>query len=156
MNVVADGYDPPAHVVVATVVERAGYFLLVQEHIGGQAVINQPAGHWERGETLVEAACREALEETGWEITITDLLGVYGHRPPRLPYGFLRFAFIGRPLRFQPERQLDAGIERALWLSRDELERCREAHRSPMVMRCVDDYLAGRRFPLDLIAHLGV
>jgi 8-oxo-dGTP pyrophosphatase MutT (NUDIX family) len=142
------------HVVVASVVERAGCFLLVEERVDGRLVLNQPAGHWERGETLVEAARREALEETGWEVEPVAVLGVYHVVPPGLAYGFLRVAFVAEPRAERPGHRLDEGIERAVWMSRDEIAACRERHRSPMVLRCVDDHLAGRRFPLDLLAHL--
>ena len=143
-----------AHITVATVVERDGRFLLVEERVGDKLVINQPAGHWEDGETLQAGAVRETLEETGWEVEPLALLGVYEHTPAGLGYGFLRFAFIANPLRHHPQRGLDAGIEQALWLSRDELAARAHLHRSSMVLRCVDDFLAGRRFPLDLVAHL--
>ena len=143
-----------AHVVVAVVVEQDGKFLLVEEDIGGSHVLNQPAGHWETGETLLAAAQREALEETGWDVEPTQLLGVYEFKPPDLDYTFLRFAFIAKALRHHPKRPLDDGIVRALWLSAEELRRCAIAHRGPAVMRCVDDYLAGQHYPLQMIAHL--
>lgn len=143
-----------AHVVVATVVEREGRFLLVEERVGGELCLNQPAGHWESGETLVEAARRETLEESGWQVRPTGLLGLYHHQPEHLDYGFLRVAFAAQALRHEAGRALDEGIVRALWLSREEIAACPERHRSPMVLRCVDDYLAGQRYPLALIAHL--
>ncbi|NGY06304.1 NUDIX hydrolase [Solimonas terrae] len=144
----------PPHIVVASVVEREGRFLIVEERISGAPMLNQPAGHWERGETLIEGAVREALEETGWDVQPMHLLGIYHHEPLDLDYGFLRIAFVADALRERPDHVLDDGIERALWLSRDELLAARERHRSPMVLRCVDDYLAGRRLPLDVITHL--
>lgn len=147
-------YDWPPHLVVATLVQHAGRFLCVEERIDGKLVINQPAGHWDRGETVFDAARRETLEESGWHVELTDLLGIYGHTPPQLGYGFLRFAFLARPLRHEPERPLDTGIERTLWLSRDELSVERARHRGPMVLRCVDDALAGQRYPLELIRDL--
>jgi 8-oxo-dGTP pyrophosphatase MutT (NUDIX family) len=146
------------HITVAAVVERDGRFLLVEEYIepaGGASVLNQPAGHWDEGETLFEAAVRETLEESAWDVRLTALLGIYEYQPPDLDYGFLRFAFAAEALRHHPQRKLDTGIERAVWLSREELAACQPRHRSPMVLRCVDDYLAGRRYPLDLVAHLG-
>ncbi len=117
-------------------------------------MLNQPAGHWDEGETLHAAALRETLEESAWDIRLRTLVGVYEYRPPDLDYGFLRFAFAAEALRHHPERKLDVGIERALWMSRDELAACAERHRSPMVLRGVDDYLAGKRYPLDLLNHL--
>lgn len=142
------------HVTVATVVARDGRFLFVEETVGGRTVLNQPAGHWEAGETLVDAAVRETLEETAWEVGLTALLGTYSYEPPDLPYGFLRFAFLAEPLRHQPGRALDAGIARALWLTPAELRREAARHRSPMVQRCVDDALAGQSHPLAAVAHL--
>lgn len=143
------------HVTVATIVRRTGpagdEFLLVEEDTGsGRLVLNQPAGHWESGETLVQAAVRETLEETGWQVALTGFLGLYEHEPADLPYGFLRFAFLAEALLHHPERPLDAGIVRALWLSADALRARAPVHRSPMVQRCVDDAGAGRRFPLEL------
>jgi ADP-ribose pyrophosphatase YjhB (NUDIX family) len=143
-----------SHITVACVVEREGRFLLVEERAGDSLVLNQPAGHWEEGETLLEAAVRETLEESAWEVEPTALLGLYDFKPQQLEHGFLRVAFAARALRQQPQRALDRDIERVLWLSREELAACAERHRSPMVLRCVDDYLNGRRLPLDAIAHL--
>lgn len=143
-----------SHITVACVVEQDGRFLLVEERAGGGLVLNQPAGHWEEGETLFQAALRETLEETAWEVELTGLLGIYAFKPDHLDYGFLRLAFAARPLLYHPQRALDEGIERAVWLSRDELVAEAGRHRSPMVLQGIDDYLAGRRHPLDLIAHL--
>ena len=142
------------HVTVAAVVARDGKFLLVEESIGGRTVLNQPAGHWEAGETLLDAVKRETLEETGWEVEPTALLGVYEYEPPELGYGFLRFAYLARPLKHHADRKLDPGIERAVWLTTDELRRESARHRSPMVQRCVDDALAGLQHPLSLVGHL--
>jgi len=142
------------HVTVAAVVARDGKFLFVEESIGGRTVLNQPAGHWEAGETLLEAVRREALEETGWDIEPTALLGVYEFEPPELGYGFLRFAYLARPVTHHAERKLDPGIERTVWLTPEELRRESARHRSPMVLRCVEDALAGRQHPLSLVGHL--
>lgn len=142
------------HTTVACVVEREGRFLTVEERINGQLMLNQPAGHWENGETLVEAAVRETLEETCWEVQPTHVLGLYHTDPEHLDYGFIRIAFVARAIRLRNDVQLDQDIERALWMSRDELVAARARHRSPKLLQCVDDYLAGRRFPLDFIKHL--
>ena len=142
------------HVTVATVVERDGKFLFVEETIDGRTVLNQPAGHWDPGETLPQGAIRETLEETGWDVELTALLGVYEYEPGDLDYGFLRFAYAGRALRHHPERKLDDGIVRAVWLTPAELERERARHRSPMVMRCVEDFMRGQRNPVEFVAHL--
>ena len=141
------------HVTVACVVEHEGRFLFVEETVNGSTVINQPSGHWEAGETLIAGAIREGLEETGWDLRPTALLGIYEYQPPELDYCFLRFAFLAEPLRHHPERRLDDGIARALWLTPDELRAEGHRHRSPMVQRCVDDALAGRRFPLAMLTH---
>ena len=143
------------HVVAAAIVEREGRFLIVEERIDGQLRLNQPAGHWEPGETLIEAVRREALEESGWEVEPVAFLGTYAFQPPELDYGFLRFAFVCEPRRHDATRALDAGIERAVWLTREELVQKRALHRSPALLACVDDYLSGRRFPLELVRHLG-
>jgi 8-oxo-dGTP pyrophosphatase MutT (NUDIX family) len=139
---------------VTVVVERDGEFLLVEERIDDKTVLNQPAGHWEEGETLVDAARREALEETAWDVEPVALLGVYEYAPADLDYSFLRFAFVARAVKHHPEQSLDEGIERALWLSRADLVAQLRRHRSPMVLLCVDDYLAGTRLPLTALAHL--
>ncbi|HZR37016.1 MAG TPA: NUDIX hydrolase [Nevskia sp.] len=143
------------HVTVACVVEREGRFLLVEERAAdGSLVLNQPAGHWDENETLLQAAMRETLEESAWEVEPTAVVGLYDYQPAHLEHGFLRVAFAARPLRHHAQRALDPDIERTVWLGRDELAACADRHRSPMVLRGVDDYLAGRRLPLDLIAVL--
>lgn len=142
------------HVTVAAVVERDGRFLFVEEQIAGSTVINQPAGHWEAGETLADATIRECLEETGWTVRLESLLGLYEYHPPELPYGFLRVAYRARPVSHDAARPLDRGIERAVWLTPAELEAQASRHRSPMVGACVRDALSGRTLPLDVIAHL--
>jgi 8-oxo-dGTP pyrophosphatase MutT (NUDIX family) len=142
------------HVVVATIVEREGRFLLIEERINGELVLNQPAGHWEPGETLIEAARRETLEEAGWDVEPTHLLGIYEWQPATLPYPFVRFAFVADALRHHPDRQLDAGIERAVWMTYDEILQAEARWRSPSVQTCIADYIAGQRYPLSLIRHL--
>jgi 8-oxo-dGTP pyrophosphatase MutT (NUDIX family) len=143
-----------SHIVVATVVEREGRFLFVEERIAGASVLNQPAGHWEEGESLFEAAVRETLEETAWDVELTAMLGLYEFKPAELGYGFLRLAFLATALRHHPDRPLDDGIERAVWLRPDELRAAAGRHRSPMVQACVDDALAGIRLPLSTVRHL--
>jgi 8-oxo-dGTP pyrophosphatase MutT (NUDIX family) len=142
------------HVVAAAIVEREGRFLIVEERINGALKLNQPAGHWEDGETLFEAVKRETLEESGWDVEPVAFLGTYEFHPPDLDYSFLRFAFICETRHHDSTRKLDDGIERALWLTREELAQRRADHRSPALLACVDDYLAGRRFPLKLVQHL--
>jgi ADP-ribose pyrophosphatase YjhB (NUDIX family) len=141
------------HVTVATVVPRGGRFLLVEEDVRGRLVFNQPAGHLDPGETLHAAAVRETLEETGWHVELTCLLGVQQWRSPS-GRQFVRFTFAADALRHDPTRPLDTGIVRALWLGRDEIAAAGDRLRSPMVLAGVDDWLGGRRLPLDAIRWL--
>ncbi len=138
------------HVTVATVVVRDGRLLLVEESINGQAVLNQPAGHLEPGESLAAAAVREVLEETGWQVELTAFIGCYQWIAPD-GTAFLRFAFAGDPVAHDPTLPLDAGILRALWLTPAELQAAPERLRSPLVQQVVSDYLAGQRHPLSLM-----
>lgn len=147
----AAGFHPD--ITVACVVERQGRFLLVEERVRGQLVLNQPAGHVEIGESLLDAALRETLEETRWEIELRGLLGIYQWRAPDDVH-FLRFAFRGEARREHTDRVLDRGIERALWLSRDEIAAAGERLRSPLVLRAVDDALATPHAPLELVRHV--
>lgn len=142
-------------VTVAAIVEDQGRFLVVEERDEqGALVINQPAGHVEGGESIVEALVREAIEETAWEVRPFALVGIYLWSKPDQSASFLRVAVACEPLKEAAERSLDQGIERALWLSRDELILRSSDHRSPLVFRCIEDYLKGQRFPLDLIQTL--
>jgi 8-oxo-dGTP pyrophosphatase MutT (NUDIX family) len=142
-------------VTVAAVVERDSRFLMVEEETPDGVRLNQPAGHLDPGETLVAAAAREAIEETAHPFRPTALLGVYVARSVPLdePEGvtYVRFAFTGELGPQEPGRTLDHGILRVLWLTADEIRARASEHRSPLVMKCVDDYLAGRRFPLDFV-----
>ena len=133
-------------------IERDGKFLFVEEEANGRLVLNQPAGHLEPGETLIEACAREVLEETAHRFAPETLVGIYRwHFAPK-DITFLRFAFAGRIEGEEPGRQLDKEIVRLHWLTKDELAACRDRHRSPLVMRCVEDYLAGRHFPLEVLS----
>lgn len=139
------------HITVATLVEKQGEFLLVHEMAGGEKVINQPAGHVEAGETLIQAACRETLEETAWQVEITAFTGVYVYQPRPDAGVYYRFCFAARATGHDRHQKLDDGIIEALWLDRDTIARRRESLRSPLVERCIDDYLDGRRLPLDTL-----
>ena len=145
---------PRPVVTVAAIVVRDGAFLLVEEETRAGVRLNQPAGHLEAGETLIEAAVRETIEETGYGITPTALIGIYRWQAPDTTETFIRFAFAGDVVAHDPERVLDEGIVRALWLPYDELVAQRAMHRSPLVLRCVDDYRAGLRRPLDLVTEM--
>ncbi len=143
-------------VTVATVVPDEGRFLLVEERVHGQVVLNQPAGHLEPDETLQAAALRETLEETGWDVELDCLLGVQQWTSTASGSQFVRFTFAARPLRHDPTRPLDTGILRAVWMTRDEIAASAARLRSPMVLHSVDDWLGGRRLPLDAVRALPV
>ena len=139
-------------ITVATIAERDGRFLMIEEETRMGIRLNQPAGHVEVGESIAAAAARETLEEAAWYVDPTALVGVYHWQSPL--YGtYVRFAFAARPRRHEPARSLDTGIVRALWLTYDEIA-AHPMHRSPFVLRSIDDYRAGRSFPLGLIASL--
>lgn len=143
------------HVTVAAVIENEGRFLLVQELISGRSVYNQPAGHLEDGETLMEAVIRETREETAWEFEPESLVGIYQWRHPEKTKTFIRATFSGKGMRHDPDRELDACIERTLWLTPEEIRNRHDRLRSPMVLRSIEDYLAGFRYPLTLLSDLG-
>jgi 8-oxo-dGTP pyrophosphatase MutT (NUDIX family) len=141
-------------VTVAAIIERDGHFLLVEEETSDGIRFNQPAGHLDPNESLPEAVARETLEEAAYEFIPTGLVGVYMSRyvssRTLKEVTYLRFAFCGN-LGVQYDRELDEGILRAVWMTRDELLACQEKHRSPLVLQCIDDYLAGQRMPLSVI-----
>lgn len=143
-------------VTVAAIIEQDGRFLLVEENTPTGIRINQPAGHLESGETLEQAVSREALEESGYQFFPDELVGVY-----LLSYtseqsrdiSYLRFTFCGR-IADAPQQALDPDILRTVWMTRDEVAACRERHRSPLLLQCIDDYIEGRRAPLSLLASV--
>lgn len=139
-------------VTVAAVIERDGRFLFVEEEANGRRVLNQPAGHLDPGESLVQAVAREVLEETAHRITPTALLGIYRWIYDKEDVTFLRFAFLGRVDGVEQGRALDKEIIALAWLTPAELAARRAEHRSPLVEQCVNDYLAGRSFPLDVLS----
>ena len=142
-----------ADVTVAAIVARDNRFLLVEERISGRLLLNQPAGHLEPHETLLDAVIRETREETAWRFAPHALVGTYLWRNEQ-GRGFLRFAFCGEVDDHRPEQPLDTGIVRSLWLTAAEMRAQQARHRSPLVMRCVEDFLQGRRQPLDTVACL--
>jgi 8-oxo-dGTP pyrophosphatase MutT (NUDIX family) len=144
-------------VTVAAVIEQGGRFLLVEELTAEGLRLNNPAGHLEPGESLLQAVVREVLEETARVFTPGHLVGVYLARLHGVHDGseditYLRFAFAGRVSEPAPGRALDEPIVRTLWLTPAEIEASRARHRSPLLWPCVQDHRAGRRYPLDLLA----
>jgi 8-oxo-dGTP pyrophosphatase MutT (NUDIX family) len=143
------GWNP--EVTVAAIVERDGRFLMVEERASGRLVLNQPAGHLEPGESPPAGAARETLEEAAWVVTPTALVGIYRWEAPDNGATFVRFAYAARPLAHEAGRTLDEGIVDALWVPYEEIVARRGEHRSPLVLRCIEDYRAGHRWPLDLV-----
>jgi 8-oxo-dGTP pyrophosphatase MutT (NUDIX family) len=141
-------------ITVAAVSEDEGCFLVVEERINHRLVFNQPAGHVENGETILEALVREVREETAWVFLPAAFLGVYLWRNPASGRATLRFAFSGAVADHDASQPLDRGIVRTHWLSRLQLIERTPRLRSPLVLRCIDDYLSGRRLPLDAVASL--
>lgn len=141
------------HVTVATVIEVEKRFLLVEEKSEGVIVFNQPAGHVDPGEDVLTAAIRETLEETAWQVTLESIIGLYQYTSLTSQITYLRICFCGHTVHHESQRPLDKGILQAVWLTRAEIAR-KNNLRSPMVLRCIDDYLAGQRYPLTLITNL--
>ena len=139
------------HITVATNVEADGRFLMVEESKGGRLVLNQPAGHLEPNETLRQAALRETLEETGWTVELSGVVGIYLYTAPSNGVTYQRVCFAATPLTHDPQRTLDEGITGALWMTRDELVAQPERWRSELILRCIDDYLAGQPFDLAVV-----
>lgn len=135
---------------VATIIEQDGRLLFVEEMQDGQAVFNQPAGHIEEHESLLEGAKREVLEETGHTCDITAYLGFYSYTAPSNGVTYHRHCFIGRSIQYDPNHKLDDGIIGIKWLNLQELKDSNQA-RSPLVIKCASDYLDGKQYPLELI-----
>lgn len=141
------------NVTVAAIIEQDGKFLLVEEHTSQGQLFNQPAGHLEPGESLLAAVVRETLEESAYAFEPQHLVGIYRWHTPQSDTTYLRFAFTGRILAHHPQQALDEGIIRAVWMTPEEIRASRERHRSPLVLRCVEDHLSGKRYPLELLVH---
>ncbi len=144
--------DP--EITVAAIAQTEGRFLLVEERIDGRLLLNQPAGHLERDETLLAAVAREVREESAWRFTPEWLLGVYLWRKPRTRRRYKRFAFIGTVSDHRPQQPLDTGIVGTRWLTREQIQARGAQLRSPLVLRCIEDYLAGARAPLAPVGNL--
>jgi len=139
---------------VAAIAEKDGRFLLVEENINEKLVFNQPAGHLEHGESIFDAVKREVIEETAWEFEPEYLIGIYHYpNPHNAEISYLRFCFYGQCIKEHKGQALDDGILRAAWLSPEEIKKEEKRMRSPLVTRCIDDYLQGNRYPLELLHH---
>ncbi|AQT59114.1 NUDIX hydrolase [Cellvibrio mixtus] len=139
------------HVTVATIIERDNRYLMVYEEADGNKVYNQPAGHLDPNETLQEAAIRETLEETGWTVALTGVVGVNLYTAPSNGITYFRTTFIAKALSHDTQRPLDTGIIEAVWLSYEELVARKDQLRSPMTLQIIEEYRAGRRFPLEVV-----
>ena len=142
------------HVTVACVVADGDRYLMVEEEVSGRLAYNQPAGHLDDGESLLAAAIRETLEETGWTVTLQHLIGVHQWRSTEHGDAVIRFSFAARAVSHDPTRPLDTGIRRALWLTRAEIAALGERLRSPLVLLSIDAWLAGQRLPLDTLSYV--
>ncbi len=127
---------------------------MVEEDVGSRLAWNQPAGHLEDGESLAAAALRETLEETGWTVELQHLIGVHQWRSTEHGDAVIRFSFAARAVSHDPDRPLDTGIRRAMWLSREEIAERGDLLRSPMVLLSIDAWLAGQKLPLASLSYL--
>lgn len=141
------------HVTVAAVIQQDGLFLLVEEETDEGLRLNQPAGHLEEGESLIQAVIRETREETRYDFEPRALIGIYQWQHPKKGMTYLRFAFAGEITGHDPARALDTGILAPRWMSPAEIDASTDRHRSPLICQCVRDCLSGQRYPLDLIHH---
>ncbi|MGB0663163.1 MAG: NUDIX hydrolase [Pontibacterium sp.] len=139
------------HSTVATIVEKDGQFLMIEERSGGKLVINQPAGHLEEGERFVDAAIRETQEESAWTVAPEYIVGLYVYKAPSNGVTYHRMCFAAKAIEHHPTQALDTGIVRAMWMTRDEIAAELPRLRSHLVLTCIDDYLAGKSLPLSLI-----
>ena len=141
------------NVTVAAIIEQKGKFLLVEEHTSQGLKFNQPAGHLEANESLLNAVVREAREESAYEFEPQYLIGIYRWHADTSNTTYLRFAYSGHILAHHTEQALDKGIVRTVWMTLEEIRATTPRHRSPLILQCVEDYLAGKRYPLELVTH---
>lgn len=142
------------HATVAAIVEDNGKFLLVEEETERGNRFNQPAGHLEDNESLIEAVIREMLEETAYAFKPEALLGIYHWKHEHNDTTYLRFAYIGSVSNHQPELALDEGIIRTVWMTIEEIRSNAKLMRSAQVITCIEDYLSGQKFLLSVVTHL--
>lgn len=143
------------HVTVAAIACRNDSFLMVEEKIDGKMVLNQPAGHLEPGESLLDAVIRETFEETAWQFVPQSIVGLYRWQNPVNSTTFIRICFAGDCIEHDNNQSLDPDIHRTLWLPYEDIKYKSAYLRSPLVLQCIEDYISGRRFPLDIISDLG-
>ena len=139
------------HVTVATIVENNGKYLLVHEHSNDHLVYNQPAGHLDPNESLQQAAVRETLEETGWTVELKGLVGIALYTSPVNQVTYHRTTFFAEAISHNPQQPLDEGIEQAVWMSLDEMKAAASQMRSELVIKSVEPYLNGHRYPLNAV-----
>lgn len=142
------------HATVAAIIEDQDRFLLVEEHADNQVVLNQPAGHLESGESLLEAVIRETREETAMVFEPVALVGVYRWQHPSSDKTFLRFTFYGKQLHRLENAELDPDIIQPVWMSYEEIKQHQPRLRSPLVLQCIEDYRAGYHYPLDILKDI--
>ena len=143
-----------AHVTVAAVIEDNDRFLMIEEKAAGKNVFNQPAGHLEKDESLVDAVIREVLEETARDFKPRHVIGIYLYPSQENGVTYLRVCFSGEVSDELPERELDKEIIRTTWMSREQVLERSDRLRSPLVIDCIEDYLDGKKYPLDILSHL--
>jgi len=142
------------HVTVAAVIEQDNQFLLVEEKIDGKLVLNQPAGHLEPGESIIDAVIRETREESGCVFKPEHLVGLYRWQMPDKNRTYIRYAFAGKIAQTIENAELDDDIIRTLWLSYDDICEQLSSLRSPLVKQCIDDYRSGQNFSLNLLKEI--
>ena len=141
------------HLTVATVVQRDNLFLMIKETEFGRTVINQPAGHVEPGEDIIDAAVRETYEETGWHVEVQNLIGIYSSKAKISGITYYRLAFLATALSQDPNATIDSDIDEVLWLSETEINKSADMLRSELVLECIKDFNNGTVFPLDIFRN---